>query len=87
MSVNPGFGGQKFIDRTFDKIKELRSMIDESGSSCLIEIDGGVGTHNVKALVDAGADVLLGHGPHVTRAVELYKNTKLYKFINKYEIA
>ena len=59
MSVNPGFGGQKFIDRTFDKIKELRSMIDESGSSCLIEIDGGVGTHNVKALVDAGADVLV----------------------------
>jgi len=59
MSVNPGFGGQKFIYRTFDKIKELRSMIDESGSSCLIEIDGGVGTHNVKALVDAGADVLV----------------------------
>ena len=59
MSVNPGFGGQKFIEGTYNKIKELRKMIDESGSSCQIEIDGGVGVHNIQSLVEAGADVLV----------------------------
>jgi ribulose-phosphate 3-epimerase len=59
MSVNPGFGGQKFIDRTYAKIKELKSMIQERRSNTLIEIDGGVNQQNAKPLLDAGADVLV----------------------------
>lgn len=59
MSVNPGFGGQKFIERTYDKVRTLRKMIDERGASTKIEIDGGVTTANAKALIDAGADVLV----------------------------
>lgn len=59
MSVNPGFGGQKFIHHTYEKIKELRRMIDEKGVSIKIEIDGGVTVENAKALIEAGADVLV----------------------------
>ena len=59
MSVNPGFGGQKFIRNTFNKVRELKEMILESESTALIEIDGGVGTDNAKLLVDCGADVLV----------------------------
>ena len=55
MSVNPGFGGQKFIPEVLDKVKELRKMIDDKG----LDIDGGVTSENIKALVDAGADVLV----------------------------
>lgn len=59
MSVNPGFGGQKFIERTYDKVRALRRMIDDSTSRALIEIDGGVGPGNWEKLVDAGANVLV----------------------------
>lgn len=59
MSVNPGFGGQKFIPQTVNKLKELRQLIDESGSQALIEIDGGVNLETGKLLVDGGADVLV----------------------------
>jgi ribulose-phosphate 3-epimerase len=59
MSVNPGFSGQQFISRTFDKVRELREMIDTRGTGCLIEIDGGVGERNARELVEAGADVLV----------------------------
>lgn len=59
MSVNPGFGGQSFIENTYAKIKQLKELIIRKGASTLIEIDGGVGTNNAKALVDAGADVLI----------------------------
>ena len=59
MSVNPGFGGQSFIENTYKKVKQLRSMIDNSNSNCKIEIDGGVTDKNAKALTDAGADVLV----------------------------
>jgi len=59
MSVNPGFGGQQFIPHTLEKIKELRSMIDERGLSTLIEIDGGVTEANAASIVAAGADVLV----------------------------
>jgi ribulose-phosphate 3-epimerase len=59
MSVNPGFGGQKFIPFTLEKIKQLRTMIDERGLNVLIEIDGGVTLDNAKSIVDAGADVLV----------------------------
>ncbi|MBT8274220.1 MAG: ribulose-phosphate 3-epimerase [Bacteroidia bacterium] len=59
MSVNPGFGGQSFIENTYNKVKQLKTLISEKGADTLIEIDGGVTSSNAKALVDAGADVLV----------------------------
>lgn len=59
MSVNPGFGGQVFIENTYNKVKELKELITQKGAATLIEIDGGVTNKNAKALVDAGADVLV----------------------------
>ncbi|MFM8743117.1 MAG: ribulose-phosphate 3-epimerase [Cytophagales bacterium] len=59
MSVNPGFGGQKFIENTHQKVKELRQLINQRQASALIEIDGGVNEKNAKPLLDAGATVLV----------------------------
>ncbi|MCD6069211.1 MAG: ribulose-phosphate 3-epimerase [Bacteroidetes bacterium] len=59
MSVNPGFGGQKFIENTYKKVARLKDMILHSGSKALIEIDGGVDMNNYRKLVDTGADVLV----------------------------
>lgn len=59
MSVNPGFGGQKFIEQTYSKITKLRELISKSGSKALIAIDGGVDLSNCKKLVAAGADILV----------------------------
>jgi ribulose-phosphate 3-epimerase len=59
MSVNPGFGGQKFIPNTLNKIKELRNMIDTAGVNVHIEIDGGVTLDNAQSIISAGADVLV----------------------------
>lgn len=59
MSVNPGFGGQKFIEKTYEKIKKLKSMITSAGSNAMIEIDGGVNIENAPKLIAAGADVLV----------------------------
>lgn len=59
MSVNPGFGGQKFIENTITKVKKLRRMIEESGSKALIEVDGGVQGETAPRLVEAGVDVLV----------------------------
>lgn len=59
MSVNPGFGAQKFIENTYSKVSRLRSMIDKAGAKVQIEIDGGVNQQNAKQLMDAGADVLV----------------------------
>ncbi|MFL2586342.1 MAG: ribulose-phosphate 3-epimerase [Flavobacteriaceae bacterium] len=59
MSVNPGFGGQKFIKNTYSKVHMLRTMIDANKSSTLIEIDGGVNATNCTNLVEAGADILV----------------------------
>ncbi|GMV50400.1 MAG: Ribulose-phosphate 3-epimerase [Nitrospirae bacterium] len=59
MSVNPGFGGQQFIPSSLQKIAEVRAMIDRSGSSALLEVDGGVKPENAGAVVAAGADVLV----------------------------
>jgi ribulose-phosphate 3-epimerase len=67
MSVNPGFGGQKFIENTIHKVKRLRKLIDESGSKALIEIDGGVQGETAPRLVKAGADVLVS-GSYVFKA-------------------
>ena len=72
MSVNPGFGGQKFIQRTYDKIKALKKLITETGSQALIEIDGGVDLNNAAALVLAGADVLVA-GSSVFKAPDPQK--------------
>lgn len=59
MSVNPGFGGQKFIYRTLPKVRQLRELIDTRNANVLIEIDGGVGLQNAESLLQAGADVLV----------------------------
>jgi len=59
MSVNPGFGGQKFIYQSLPKTRKLKEMIFASNSQALIEIDGGVGLHNAESLLQAGADVLV----------------------------
>lgn len=59
MSVNPGFGGQKFIPHTLTKVRELRRLIEESGSKALIEIDGGVTVENASEILSAGADILV----------------------------
>lgn len=59
MSVNPGFGGQSFIENTYNKIKTLKQLIERKNPNCLIEIDGGVNTQNYKKLIEAGADVLV----------------------------
>lgn len=59
MSVNPGFGGQKFIPFTIDKIRMLRAMLDEAGSTARLQIDGGVTPENIAELVDCGADTFV----------------------------
>ncbi|HRG02499.1 MAG TPA: ribulose-phosphate 3-epimerase [Bacteroidia bacterium] len=67
MSVNPGFGGQSFIENTYSKVERLKDLIIRKNTSTLIEIDGGVTNKNAKKLVDAGADVLVA-GSFVFRA-------------------
>lgn len=59
MSVNPGFGGQKFIENTYNKVRQLRDLCNRKNPECLIEIDGGVNLQNAHLLVEAGADVLV----------------------------
>ena len=59
MSVNPGFGGQKFIEHSVEKVRELRALIERAGSKALIEVDGGVNLETGARLVEAGADVLV----------------------------
>ena len=67
MSVNPGFGGQSFIENTYAKVRQLKAIIDEKGASTKIEIDGGVTNKNAEALTEAGADVLVA-GSYVFRS-------------------
>lgn len=69
MSVNPGFGGQKFIEHTFEKVKALKQIITNTGASTLIEIDGGVTENNAAKLVQAGADILVA-GTTVFKALD-----------------
>ena len=78
MSVNPGFGGQKFIPHTYQKIKELRQLIDRKNLSVKIEVDGGVTVENAKSLVDAGADVLVA-GNTVFRSADPKQTIKELK--------
>ncbi len=69
MSVNPGFGGQKFIENTINKLKRLRQLIETSGSKALIEIDGGVQGETAPRLVKAGADILVS-GSYVFKSAD-----------------
>ncbi|RVT74353.1 ribulose-phosphate 3-epimerase [Flavobacterium sufflavum] len=69
MSVNPGFGGQSFIENTYDKIRKLKALINKKGASTIIEIDGGVTNKNAAKLVEAGADVLVA-GSYVFGAAD-----------------
>ena len=72
MSVNPGYGGQQFIENTIGKVSRLRRLIDQSGSKALIEIDGGVQNETAPRLVEAGADVLVS-GSYVFHAKDPLK--------------
>lgn len=78
MSVNPGFGGQSFIENTYSKIKELRALADEQHTELLIEIDGGVTNKNANQLIEAGANVLVA-GSYVFGAdkpIQVIENLK-----------
>ena len=79
MSVNPGFGGQKFIENTYSKVARLRSMIERKDSKALIEVDGGVNLDNAANIYRAGADVLVAGNavfrtPDISAAIEAFKN-------------
>ncbi|MGY8922742.1 MAG: ribulose-phosphate 3-epimerase [Flavobacteriales bacterium] len=78
MSVNPGFGGQSFIDNTYKKIQELKKLIKLNNSSCLIEIDGGVTNYNASKLITCGANILVA-GSYVFKAKNPTDNIKLLK--------
>ena len=75
MSINPGFGGQKFEDMTYDKIKKLRKMASDRGLETRIEIDGGVTNKNAKQLIDAGADVLVS-GSYIFKSANQLETIK-----------
>ncbi len=78
MSVNPGFGGQSFIENTYDKVKALKALITEKGANTLIEIDGGVTDKNAAQLVLAGADVLVA-GSYVFKSSDPIKTIEALK--------
>jgi ribulose-phosphate 3-epimerase len=78
MSVNPGFGGQSFIDHTFEKVKELKELIKARNANTLIEIDGGVTNQNATELIACGADVLVA-GSYVFGASDPKATIKLLK--------
>ncbi len=80
MSVNPGFGGQKFINHTIQKIKDLRKMIDQRGLKVQIEIDGGVTLENAPSIIKAGADVLVA-GNTVFKSANPIETIKQLKLI------
>lgn len=80
MSVNPGFGGQKFIYNSLEKIRQTKKMINEKNASCLIEVDGGVNLDNALSLVEAGADILVA-GSAVFGAEDRANRIKKFKEI------
>ncbi|MCO4823186.1 MAG: ribulose-phosphate 3-epimerase [Flavobacteriaceae bacterium] len=75
MSVNPGFGGQSFIENTYNKVAQLKTLIEQKGASTKIEIDGGVTNKNAKQLVAAGADVLVA-GSYVFKSSNQIQTVK-----------
>lgn len=80
MSVNPGYGGQRFIEHSVEKVKELNKLIDRKGLSTLIEVDGGVNAETGKRLVDAGADVLVA-GNYVFKSPDPVETIRQLKAI------
>lgn len=74
MTVNPGFGGQKFIENQIDKIQEIRRRIDESGRTIDLEVDGGIDTSTAKRVIEAGADVLVAGTASFRGDAECYKD-------------
>ena len=80
MSVNPGFGGQKFIENTFDKVRALKALIERKGANTLIEIDGGVNSNNAADLIEAGADALVA-GSFVFKSEDPKKTISELKII------
>jgi len=80
MTVNPGFGAQKFIPHSLEKVKQLRRIIDEKKLNVLIEVDGGVTVENAKSLVDAGADVLVAGNTVFSSSDPLKTIKKLKEF-------
>lgn len=83
MSVNPGFGGQSFIENTYKKVKKLKTIIERNGAPTLIEVDGGVTSKNAEALVEAGADVLVA-GSFVFKAANPAQTIKDLKALANY---
>ena len=81
MSVNPGFGGQTFIENTYNKVRELKQLIDNKNNRCLIEIDGGVNDINANELISCGADVLVT-GNYIFRAADPLINIEKLKSFN-----
>jgi ribulose-phosphate 3-epimerase len=82
MSVNPGFGGQTFIARSESKVREVRALLDRAGNGALVEIDGGIDTHNVGRVVSAGARIIVAgsavfHSPDPERATRELKTAAL----------
>lgn len=80
MSVNPGYGGQRFIEHSVEKVKELKKLIDRKGLTTLIEVDGGVNAETGKRLVDAGADVLVA-GNYVFKSPDPVETIRQLKAI------
>ena len=74
MTVNPGFGGQKFIENQIDKIQEIRRRIDESGRTIDLEVDGGIDTSTAKRVIEAGADVLVAGTASFRGGADCYKD-------------
>lgn len=78
MSVNPGFGGQKFIENTYKKIKTLRKLIDDNNLKTLIEVDGGIDITNAKQIIDYGANVLVS-GNYIFKSQNPIETIKILK--------
>lgn len=78
MSVNPGFGGQQFIENSLEKVRELRELIERKGSKALIQVDGGVNLETGASLIEAGADVLVA-GNAIFQAPSLVERVELFK--------
>lgn len=84
MSVNPGFGGQKFIENTIDKVRRLKELIEKTGSKALIEVDGGVQQDTAPRLVEAGVDVLVS-GSYVFKSKDPYATIHELKELEQIE--
>jgi ribulose-phosphate 3-epimerase len=82
MSVNPGFGGQKFIKNSIDKVKQLKILIEQKNPKCIIEIDGGIGEDNIKMLAEIGVDMFVC-GASIFKAKDKKEKTKELKSIIK----